>query len=74
MSTADTRLNALRELIRAEQARTQALNDMQVQLPELSPAAFDAMRNYANTLASSTDWRDIGAYQVGVLLSVITSV
>lgn len=64
-------LNALRELVRAEQARTQALLDMQAQLAHLSPAGFEAMKGYANILACGKDWRDIGASHVADLLNVI---
>lgn len=64
-------LNALRELVRAEQARTQALLDMQAQLPHMSPAAFDALRNCANVLAHSKDWRDISETHLAELLRTI---
>lgn len=65
------RFNALRELVRAEQARTQALLDMQAQLPNLSPAAFDAMKGYASILANSKDWRDVDVQHVAELLKII---
>ena len=74
MSNTAKRLNALRELVRAEQARTQALLDMQAQLPDLSPAEFDAMRGYANVLANGKDWRCVEINHVAELLKVIESV
>lgn len=58
-------INALRELVRAEQARTQALLDLQAQLPpNMSQTAFEFVRGYTRILATSKDWREVGLYEL----------
>lgn len=64
-ATQAAQINALRELVRAEQARTQALLDLQAQLPpNMSQTAFEFVRGYTRILATSKDWREVGLYEL----------
>lgn len=68
-STGPEYLNALRELVRAEQARLHALRDLERITPIRQGAAVsEFLDGFAYSLAMQTDWRDIDAGHVRDLL------
>lgn len=62
--------NALRELVRAEQARRQALGDLVSTFYGATDAQRQSLADYAALLSEAHDWRDIGQDDVNEMIQI----